>query len=66
MVGFIKWLLQKYNAYKIDKIFEQSPEEQEALNIQNYSRCLEVGFTQEQLIALMNLMYSSERKNNEL
>lgn len=63
MVGFIKWLIQEYNEYKLTKISERSPKEQEALNIQNYSRCLEVGFTQEQLIALMNLMYGSGRKN---
>lgn len=63
MIGFIKWLIQEYTEYKLNKIFEQSPKEQEALNIRNYSRCLEVGFTQEQLIALMNLMYGSERKN---
>lgn len=43
---------------KICKTLEPSTEEREKLVMKNYARCLELGFTQEQLIALMNLMYA--------
>ena len=58
MIGFIKWIIQQYKAYKICKTLEPSTEEREKLVMKNYARCLELGFTQEQLIALMNLMYA--------
>ena len=57
MIGFIKWVIQQYKAYKMCETFEPSTEEREKLIMKNYTRCLELGFTQEQLLALMNLMY---------
>ena len=57
MIGFIKWVIQQYRAYKMCEPLEPSTEERGKLVIKNYARCLEVGFTQEQLIALMNLVY---------
>lgn len=58
MIGFIKWVIQQYKAYKMCKTLELSTEEREKLIVKNYVRCLELGVTQEQLIALMNLMYA--------
>lgn len=58
MIGFIKWIIQQYKAYKMYETLELSTEEREKLIMKNYTRCLELGFTQEQLIALMNLMYT--------
>lgn len=61
MIGFIKWTIQQYKAYKMCETLELSTEEREKLIMKNYARCLELGFTQEQLIALMNLMYAKKR-----
>ena len=58
MIGFIKWVIQQYKAYKMCGILEPSTEEREKLVMKNYARCLELGFTQEQLLALINLMYA--------
>ena len=58
MIGFIKWIIQQYKGYKICRTLELSTEEREKLIMKNYTRCLELGFTQEQLIALMNFMYA--------
>ena len=58
MIGFIKWTIQQYKIYKMCKTLEPSTEEREKLIVKNYVRCLELGCTQEQLIALMNLMYA--------
>ena len=58
MIGFIKWITQQYKAYKMCEILEPLAEEREKLIMKNYVRCLELGVTQEQLIALMNLMYA--------
>lgn len=58
MIGFIKWMIQQYKVYKMCKTLEPSTEEREKLIVKNYVRCLELGVTQEQLIALMNLMYA--------
>lgn len=60
MIGFIKWVIQQYKAYKMCEIFASSTEEKEKLVMKNYTRCLELGFTQEQLIALMNLIYAKK------
>lgn len=60
MIGFIKWIIQQYKAYKMRETLEPSTEEREKLIMKNYVRCLELGFTQEQLIALMNLMYAKK------
>ena len=58
MIGFIKWIIQQYKAYKMCEPLELSTAEREKLIMKNYARCLELGVTQEQLIALMNLMYA--------
>lgn len=58
MIGFIKWVIQQYKVYKMCEILASSTEEREKLAMKNYARCLELGFTQEQLLALINLMYA--------
>ena len=65
MIGFIKWVIQQYRAYKMCEPLEPSTEERGKLIMKNYTRCLELGFTQEQLIALMNLMYAKEVSEND-
>ena len=58
MIGFIKWVIQQYKAYRMCEILASSTEKREKLVTKNYAKCLELGFTREQLIALMNLMYA--------
>lgn len=58
MIGFIKWVIQQYKAYRMCEILASSTEEREKLIMKNYAKCLELGCTPEQLIALMNLMHA--------
>ena len=58
MIEFIKWVIQQYKAYKMCETLKLSTEEREKLIVKNYVRCLELKITQEQFIALMNLMYA--------
>ena len=58
MIEFIKWVIQQYKAYKMCETLKLSTEEREKLIVKNYVKCLELGITQEQFIALMNLMYA--------
>ena len=58
MIGFIKWIIQQYKAYKMCETLKPSTEEREKLIMKNYVRCLEFGIAPEQAIALMNLMYA--------
>lgn len=58
MIGFVKWLISEYKCYKLGQIFKTTQEEKDRLFTQNYNRCIEVGFTNEQVLALMNLLYS--------
>ncbi len=58
MIGFIKWIIQQYKTYKMCETLKPSTEEREKLIMKNYTRCLELGCTPEQLIALMNLMHA--------
>ena len=58
MIGFFKWLVSEYKCYRLEQIFKRTKEEKDRLFMQNYNRCIEVGFTNEQVLALMNLLYS--------
>lgn len=51
-MGFVKWLYGQYKNYKLHKSL---PSKDDSVFINNYKRCLDVGFSQEQLLALMNL-----------
>lgn len=56
-MGFFVWLYKEYRKYKIEKSFpKDDPSEKEKVFLKNYAACLDAGFTQEQLLALMNLM----------
>lgn len=56
MIGFIKWLIQEYRAYKASITIKPSAQDIERLQMRNYARCREVGFTHEQILALMNFI----------
>ena len=56
-MGFIKWLISEYKSYKLEQIFKTTQEDKDKLFVQNYNRCIEAGFTNEQVLALMNLLY---------
>lgn len=65
-MGFIKWLYSQYRAYKNEsylKQLEPTKEQKDNLFMQNFQKCNELGFTPAQLLALMNLLTDSEKKN---
>lgn len=58
-MGFVKWLYKQYKEYQLQKIFPpESQEEKERIFMRNFMNCMELGFTQEQLLALLNLLSS--------
>ncbi len=62
-MGFLKWLYGQYQTYRMEQCFsrlEPDGEEKEKTFINNYSSCIEAGFTREQIITLMNLMASTK------
>lgn len=59
-MGFIKWLYKQYKEYKLKKIFPTiSQEEKERAFMNNFRNCVDMGFTPEQLLALINLIDSN-------
>ena len=59
MIGFIKWLFQQYNIYKLEQSLKPTDIEESSLFMRNYARCIEVGFTENQILALMNLLHKN-------
>ena len=57
MLGFIKWLISEYRCYKLEQTFKTTQKDKDKLFMQNYNKCIEVGFTSEQIWALMNLLF---------
>ncbi len=60
-MGFIKWLYRKYKEYELEQAFSSLQPNEEEKNkefMRNYAKCVELGFSQEALIALMNLLSS--------
>ena len=56
-MGFIKWLYAQYKKYKLEKMLpEISEEEKGRIYMRNFIDCMELGFSREQLIALINLI----------
>lgn len=53
-MGFIKWMWVQYQAYKLNKIFKKD----ETLFLRSFQTCVEDGFTESQLLHLMNLFSS--------
>ena len=60
MIDFIKWLIKEYRGYKITQDLAPTKEAADNIFLMNYNKCIEVGFTHEQVLALMNLFYKSE------
>lgn len=58
MIGFLKWLWNQYQSYKLNEIFKSTDEDKAALFMNNYKNCLEAGFSELQLIAIMNLLHT--------
>ena len=54
MIGFLKWLILNYETYKMSIHKDRDG----SLFIQNYETCINAGFSNEQMIALMNLIES--------
>ena len=58
-MGFIKWLCVQYKKYKLEKMLpEKSEEEKGRIFMRSFVDCMELGFSQEQLLALLNLISS--------
>lgn len=57
MIGFIKWLIQQYNIYKLEQCLKSTESQDLSLFMRNYEKCIEVGFTEAQIAALMNLFF---------
>lgn len=58
-MGFIKWLVIQYRTYQIAKNMEKSQSEKDSAFINAYYRCIEAGFTTEQMNALVTLFCNS-------
>ena len=61
MIGFIKWLISQYQVYKLEKTFKQDNSYDDQVFMKNFVNCIELGFTERQLFALMNLFSSMEK-----
>lgn len=55
-MGFFKWLISQYRAYKIEKAFPKKSQAQKDCDFMNaYYRCVEAGFTTEQINSIITL-----------
>lgn len=54
-MGFLKWLYSQYKVYKIEKAL---PKNDDSDFHRNFVQCLDEGFSQSQVFALMNLFNS--------
>lgn len=61
-MGFIKWLWSEYKKYKITQELTSCKNKSEDVFIQNFANCIEYGFTEGQLFALLNLVASLDSK----
>lgn len=57
MIGFFKWLILSYETYKMSV----NKDRDDSLFIQNYEACINAGFSNEQMLALMNLIESTRK-----
>lgn len=61
IMGFFKWLYEQYKTYELEQAcssIEPEREEKEKIFRMNYARCKELGFSEEAILALMNLWSS--------
>ena len=60
-MGFIKWLLSKYHEYQLEQSLPKLDQfEKDKIFINAYYRCIEVGFTTEELNSLISLFCISD------
>lgn len=59
-MGFFKWLINEYRIYQMKQSMENSPK-RDAAFINAYYRCIEAGFTTEQMNALVTLFCSGKK-----
>lgn len=50
----------QYQVYTLEQAMKRTQEEKEDLFMKNYVRCLESGFSHEQILALFNLLQSGK------
>lgn len=61
MAEFIKWLICQYQIYKIEKTFKRNDDKGKAfMNL--LSQCRDYGFTEEQILYILNLIDASNNK----
>lgn len=58
MIGFIKWLLNQYNMYNLEKTLCNNKDDSHFLNL--FSLCREYGFTEAQVLYILNLVDASK------
>lgn len=60
-MGFVKWLIEQYRIYKAEKYLKPNRPDTEKAFMNNYRRCIEAGFTSEQVNAILNLCCDYDR-----
>lgn len=64
VMEFLKWLLSQYKQYKIEKTFcsvtDKASKEKKFMNL--FSQCREYGFSEDQMLYILNLVSSSKGK----
>ena len=60
MIGFVKWLICQYKTYKIEKTFERNDDDKEKAFINLFSQCRDYGFTEGQMLYILNLVKECE------
>ena len=58
MIGFIKWLICQYQISKMEKAFKRNDDK--FINL--FSQCRNYGFTEEQILYILNLINASDNK----
>ena len=62
-MGFLKWLYKQYKTYELEQAFSSvkpSREEKEKMIRMNYARCREAGFSDEAVLAILDLWSSMQ------
>lgn len=59
MIGFVKWMIRQYKAYKIEKAFKIKDDNKEEVFRNLFSQCRDYGFTETQILYILNLINAS-------
>ena len=62
-MGFIRWIFTQYRIYRIEHKDRKDMLEQKSTFVKNYYKCIDAGFTTNQLNALINLMWSYKHED---